>query len=129
MRISDWSSDVCSSDLLIELLHAILSPYEADQGHVVEIEGDDIPVHGSRLTSLALVFHEFATNAAKYGALSAADGRLSIKLERQGEHLLLNWIERGGPPVTGSPDHAGFCRTPIGSASVREIGGKYEYMS
>ncbi|MBN9281669.1 MAG: PAS domain S-box protein, partial [Hyphomicrobium denitrificans] len=93
---------------LIELLRAILSPYEADQGHVVEIEGDDIPVHGSGLTSLALVFHEFATNAAKYGALSAADGRLSIKLERQGETLLLKWIERGGPTVTGSPDHAGF---------------------
>src|SRR3546814_21058809 len=67
-----------------------------------------MPVHGSGLTSLALVFHEFATNAAKYGALSAADGRLSIKLERHGETLLLKWIERGGPPVTGSPDHAGF---------------------
>src|SRR3546814_13257251 len=67
-----------------------------------------MPVHGSGLTSRALVFHEFATNAAKYGALSAADGRLSIKLERQGETLLLKWIERGGPPVTGSPDHAGF---------------------
>src|SRR3546814_6686592 len=95
---------------LIELLHAILSPYEADQGHVVEIKGDDIPVHGSGLTSLALVFHEFATNAAKYGALSAADGSLSIKLERQGETLLLKWIERGGPPGTGSPDHAGLDR-------------------
>src|SRR3546814_13155290 len=67
-----------------------------------------MPVHGSGLTSLALVFHAFATNAAKYGALSAADGRLSIKLEREGETLLLNWIERGGPPVTGSPDPAGF---------------------
>src|SRR3546814_11838100 len=117
MRISDWSSDVCSSDLLeetlrervaalarahaltmpegveqpagatnlIELLHAILSPYEADQGHVVEFEGADIPVHGSGLTSLALVFHALASNASNSGAFSADAGRLSCKMERQGE--------------------------------------------
>jgi hypothetical protein len=52
--------------------------------------------------------HELATNAAKYGSLSAAGGRVEIAWSRTAEgQLSLRWIESGGPPVT-PPSHRGF---------------------
>ena len=93
---------------LVELLRAILSPYEAEHADALAITGEDIQVRGSALTSLALVLHEFATNAAKYGALSASEGRLSVHLRREGELLIVQWVERGGPAVEIAPTHTGF---------------------
>jgi len=51
---------------------------------------------------MAMVLHELATNAAKHGALSTKDGRVSIRRERRLEGsllLVLEWQEFGGPPV------------------------------
>ena len=93
---------------LTDLLKAILSPYCLGREGAVEIVGDDTPVGGSALTSLALVFHELATNAAKYGALSSPDGRLSVDLRRRGAHFHIRWVELGGPAVAGPPGRAGF---------------------
>jgi PAS domain S-box-containing protein len=64
---------------------------------------------------LALVLHELATNARKYGALSVTGGRLSVKWEVQsngGRNLLLEWKESGGPNVT-APATGGFGTTLI----------------
>lgn len=77
---------------LVELLRAILSPYETTHADALAITGDDIQVRGSELTSLALVLHEFATNAAKYGALSSLEGRLTIHLRREDEMLIMQWV-------------------------------------
>lgn len=93
---------------LVELLRAILSPYETTHADALAITGDDILVRGSELTSLALVLHEFATNAAKYGALSSLEGRLTIHLRREDEMLIMQWVERGGPAVEIAPAHMGF---------------------
>jgi two-component sensor histidine kinase len=57
---------------------------------------------------MAISLHELATNAAKYGSLSAADGRVEIAWSRTADgRLSLRWIESGGPPVT-PPTHHGF---------------------
>ena len=58
---------------------------------------------------MALIFHELATNAVKYGALSAEAGRvdLSWTLDRATETLTLTWAESGGPPVA-PPTRKGF---------------------
>jgi two-component system CheB/CheR fusion protein len=58
-----------------------------------------------------LVIHELATNAAKHGALSVAEGRISISWSVQGNasepSLTFKWQERGGPPAK-APEHRGF---------------------
>ena len=48
--------------------------------------------------NFALAIHELATNAAKYGALSAPDGRLDVSWTLGNEALILQWTESGGPP-------------------------------
>jgi two-component sensor histidine kinase len=59
--------------------------------------------------NLGLAFHELATNAVKYGALSSPSGSVDVSWEETGEGLALVWKERGGPPVA-QPTRAGFGR-------------------
>ena len=57
---------------------------------------------------VAVILHELATNAAKYGALSAADGRVKLKWSREASgRLNLRWTETGGPAVK-KPTRKGF---------------------
>jgi two-component sensor histidine kinase len=57
---------------------------------------------------IAVILHELATNAAKYGALSAPNGRVQFEWSRaQDGRLVLRWIETGGPSVK-PPTRRGF---------------------
>ena len=74
---------------------------------------------------LALVLHELATNARKYGALSVRGGRLSVEWEMRtngGRTLLLHWKESGGPKVV-APDKRGF-GTALIEQTMRGHGGE-----
>jgi two-component sensor histidine kinase len=71
-------------------------------------EGPDVPVLAGAITGLSLILHEFATNAAKYGALTAPAGRVRIVWTIEDGTLLLSWEERGGPRLHGKPDREGF---------------------
>jgi two-component sensor histidine kinase len=51
--------------------------------------------------------HELATNAAKYGALSVTKGCVEVKWAVSNDQVILNWIEKGGPPVN-EPTRQGF---------------------
>jgi two-component system, chemotaxis family, CheB/CheR fusion protein len=83
----------------------------------VRLEGPDVTLSPILATSLGLVLHELATNAAKYGALSVPKGVVEFNWEAAGDdgqrRVLLTWKERGGPPVT-APDHESF-----GSALIK----------
>ena len=71
----------------------------------------------------ALIFHELATNASKYGALSAADGRVAITAELVGDDYRVVWRETGGPRVTSAPAVEGFGST-LSKVSVEgQLGG------
>jgi two-component sensor histidine kinase len=72
--------------------------------------------------SLSMVFHELATNAAKYGALSLDSGRISVAWEVAEGELQLQWRESGGPPVR-TPARAGFGSRLIRSSIGQELGG------
>ena len=91
---SDWTGT-----LLEQLVAAELRPY-ADQ---VTLDGPQVVISGSAAQTFSLLIHELGTNAAKYGALSNADGRISIvwSIDDQGEDSTLHfrWEESGGPPV------------------------------
>jgi hypothetical protein len=80
-------------------------------GGRVEVEGPSLMLTASPAQSFALALHELATNAAKYGALSNATGRVHInwsKLTSNGsDRLFFRWQELGGPPVR-PPTRKGF---------------------
>lgn len=84
------------------LLEALTEPHLRTAASV-SIEGDDVAVGPHSLTMLALLLHELATNAAKYGALSHAAGQLSVQIDSEDHSLGLVWTETGGLEQT----HAG----------------------
>ena len=92
-------------------LHAILAhETEAHDAHRILLNGPAVALPPASALSLGMIFHELATNAAKYGALSAGDGRVLIdwSIANQSDRMLvLSWREVGGPPVA-PPERRGF---------------------
>lgn len=78
-------------------------------------------------TAMMLALHELASNAAKYGALSAAEGQILIdwQIVRHGSQPMFEfrWQEAGGPPLKGKPDRLGFGTRVIEKVLAAEIGG------
>lgn len=87
------------------LIRAILAPFEEPGSPRIVLSGVDAPISGAAVASLALLLHEFATNAAKYGALSSPEGTIAITCQEEGDKVVVDWVERGGPPVM-EPKHA-----------------------
>ncbi|WP_041358397.1 sensor histidine kinase [Nitrobacter hamburgensis] len=83
---------------LKELIGTLLRPYEGAEDKHVVVDGDDVFIDGGIVTSLALVFHELATNSTKHGALSDLDGALGVRISRDIDDLHVMWTERA--PVT-----------------------------
>lgn len=92
---------------LAEVVRTEMSPY-ADRVH---IEGPELFLTAKVAQNFALALHELATNAAKYGALSNATGRVHISWSTSKPNgiplFAFRWQERGGPPVS-PPTHTGF---------------------
>jgi len=82
---------------LRQILEMELEPYDSSR---IFLQGEPVTFFGKLPTVMALVFHELATNAAKYGALSAQGGRLEISWRASGDRVALDWVESGGPPVS-----------------------------
>ncbi|MBL6081283.1 PAS domain-containing protein [Belnapia sp. T18] len=105
------------------LLATLLAPYGAEEAGRMQLGGDDVPVGVKAATSLALILHELATNAAKYGALSRPEGGVAITGERLGERFGLTWQERGGPEVEGPPERRGFGTILAERGAITQLGG------
>lgn len=72
-------------------------------------------------------FHELATNAAKYGALSVPGGRIAVEWGSTSDgRLVLHWTETGGPPVR-APSRRGFGTGLIESTVRRQLGGEVRF--
>jgi len=107
-----------------ELLGQELAPYAAEQ---IRVDGPVVDLSPRFAVALGLVFHELATNAAKYGALSAATGIVQVSwrllLQPDGERrLIVHWREQGGPPVR-APIRRGFGSRLIETSLKGELGG------
>lgn len=93
--------------LLTALLEAELAPFRTSRTTIV-LQGEKVTIRAKVAIALGLVVHELATNAAKYGALSCAGGRLELSWSTdEADQLWLSWKERGGPPVA-EPSGSGF---------------------
>jgi len=94
-------------------------------GQVV-IRGQPVTLRADVVEPIALVIHELATNAVKYGALSDARGRVNIDFAiLPGRELELRWRETGGPAVA-APASRGFGFTLIDRLVTQQLGGKLE---
>jgi two-component sensor histidine kinase len=82
---------------LRQILEMELEPYGSAQ---ISLQGEPVLLFAKIPTILALVFHELATNAAKYGSLSSSEGRLTISWRNSGEWIEVDWVESGGPAVS-----------------------------
>jgi two-component sensor histidine kinase len=89
---------------LHELLRVELSFYG---NACVSLKGEPVELPPKLAAALTLVFHELATNAAKYGALKLSEGHVSIGWQLESSSLRIEWGESGGPPVT-APKRSGF---------------------
>ena len=93
---------------LYRLIAEELSPYCQHGEARAEIEGPSLVLEPMTAQSIAVTVHELATNAVKYGALSAPGGRLEVVWRRPSDGgLALRWTETGGPEVT-PPTRRGF---------------------
>ena len=108
-----------------DLVREELAPYLDGAGARVTAEGPLILLRPAAAQSVAMVLHELATNAAKYGALSRQAGRLNIAWRRDGEWLELAWIEQGGPSVE-PPETSGFGSRIMRATIERQLHGKLD---
>lgn len=109
-------------DGILKLLSDLLAPYQDATGQRVRIAGEDVSIGPQMATSLALVVHELATNAVKYGALSVATGTISVTVDCDEQGVRIFWEEAGGPVIAARPDRSGFGSTMIDRAA-KSMGG------
>jgi PAS domain S-box-containing protein len=117
-----------AAPVLADIIRAVLQPYgDTDGSGQITIEVGDVPVSETAMTSIALAVHELATNAAKYGALSASGGSVAILGRIEDGNLFLDWIETGGPPVEAAPEKEGFGSVLMRRTIAGLFGGKIAY--
>lgn len=113
---------------LAELAQVTLEPFRgADGDDALRLEGPDLVLPPGVAVTLALVLHELATNAAKYGALSAPGGKVELTwtpAAHDPSTVVLTWAERDGPAVQ-PPMGEGFGSRLLRS-SARQLGGRVE---
>ena len=108
---------------LNDLVTQELAPYRRHDGKRVSIEGPAVLLEPDVAQTIAVILHELATNAVKYGALSVTDGRIFLGWSRSANgSLVINWTETDGPTVS-APMHEGF-GTRVMTAMIREASGK-----
>ncbi|GLH78094.1 hypothetical protein SSBR45G_30020 [Bradyrhizobium sp. SSBR45G] len=106
---------------LKDLLMSELGPY----GHArFALNGDPLFLPAKLAVSLALIFHELATNAGKYGAFTAPRGFVQVSWMMQGDRLKLSWDEAEGPPA-GPVGRPGF-GTKLLKAALSSFDGQTE---
>lgn len=118
-------SDIRRADLH-ELLTAIVQVHDYGAETRFTIEGPVVDCGDHATNALALVIHELGTNAAKYGALTSDAGRVGIRWHAEGDHVVLDWRESGGP-VTTAPATSGFGHRLVARTIEQQLGGTIRY--
>jgi PAS domain S-box-containing protein len=103
-----------------------LAPFSGRGERRVRIDGPQVLLAPNTAQSIAVTLHELATNAAKYGALSSADGRVDLEWTQAADgRLNLRWTETGGPAVQ-SPTRQGFGSRII-TQMIGQLDGKARF--
>jgi two-component sensor histidine kinase len=102
------------------MLHDELAPYREMDDGTITLTGPPVTLTPRAAVILGMAFHELATNASKYGALSRRSGRLDVSWAIDGPSLVTRWHEMGGPAVA-EPKHTGFGRMLIERALTSDL--------
>jgi two-component sensor histidine kinase len=115
---------------LASLLQAVLAPHEhTDLGLTARfvLDGPHVICGDHTVNGLALIFHELATNAVKYGALAGEGGRVEVRWRMEADDVVLEWIERGGEAISHPPEASGFGGALVRKTIVGQFGGEVAY--
>ena len=108
-------------------MRGALSIHDDRQPGRFRLSGPPVSLGAKAALSLALMLHELATNAAKYGALSVPEGRValewSLRDDASGPIVDLSWSEADGPPVV-PPTRKGFGSRLIERGLTAELSGE-----
>jgi len=123
--------ETATATTLHAVIDTVVAPFD-DRAEVgdrrIRVVGPDVPIAaGGPLTSMALLLHEFATNAAKYGALSTAEGTVSVECAVDGDRLIVTWAEHGGPAMhldAEPPSAEGFGSVLARATVEGQLGGE-----
>ena len=106
---------------LKDMLEVVIAPTLSQQS--LSVEGPEVAIEQQFITSLALIFHEWATNATKYGALSSKDSELKIDWTVSENTVSITWSEIGSFSSGGDSGEGGF-GTRLIDITVRQLGGR-----
>jgi len=115
---------------LNEIVATILSPHEitsASRLNRFKIEGPPVRLGERSTNGLALVLHELATNAAKYGGLSVETGSVEIRWRLAEDRIFLTWQEHGGPSIDVQPTKQGFGTVLSRETIIDQLGGTLQH--
>lgn len=107
---------------LNRLVEEEFAPYRAGGNERVSAHGAEVLLPPATAQTIALALHELATNAAKYGALSADTGRVDLSWKIESGKLELIWKESGGPKIV-PPNRRGYGSRAIVAGIERQLGG------
>ncbi|MCJ2011274.1 sensor histidine kinase [Methylobacterium sp. J-076] len=102
------SAPTVAGQTVLGLMRLLMAAYVEGGRERVAITGDDVEIGERSATALALIMHEQATNAVKYGGLSQAGGQVALTGRRREGRYTLTWSENGGPAVSAPPSRKGF---------------------
>ena len=111
---------------LADLVHNELAPYVGETS--TSVEGPDVLLTAEATQPMAIVLHELATNASKYGALATPHGRISVRWDWQQDgraprRLMLEWIEETRGPAVAAPSQIGYGVRTIRNLIPYELDG------
>jgi PAS domain S-box-containing protein len=116
----DWRSIGMS-----ELVKTQLAAFHGHSGSRILATGPKLNLSAAAAQAIGMALHELATNAAKYGSLSATEGGVDIRWGLTEGELFVEWVERNGPPVR-PPKHSGYGTKVISTMLDLTVGAQTE---
>ena len=111
---------------LNRLVDEELAPYRSGELERIDVDGPAVFLKPETAQIIAMVLHELATNAVKYGALSDAAGKVSLSWQCRQAELSLQWVESGGPAVS-PPATKGYGTKVITVSIEQQLNGKITF--
>lgn len=125
------SGEATQATTMRELAETILAPHidtpRPGKAARVVMDGPETPLKGEAVTNIAMILHEWSTNAVKYGAFSVPAGQVHISWTVHKGQFSLTWTERGGPRVQGPPQRKGFGTLLAHRSSAGNLKGQLDH--